>query len=437
MPRLNLKQLGITKESTVDLLIERNNTKKVLCNIVKNFGINVNAEQNSLDEILEKLNNIRVDNNKGLKSTLIDCYNDVSYEKLNGDYIIIKDFIFYKYNNILKWTSLKEIQNITKYDSTFYFTSNSYELQNSHNNIIKYTQINTTKYAIYVLNDNNISKYIIQINKNNVEVLSKTELYPLFYNNSVELCNFDIAPDNNKLIIQSKNNSVGLYFLDKGEKQEVTFIKGISQSFKHNWIFLNNKEIISIVKNDKFINFMSYELNNNIAKIKSSFNCESNNENYFNSIIRYRDLNNNYKIIYHNGCYNSDKISFIIYDEEFKSYNCITNNIETQDINASKPYVFMYNDNYYIFAGMQILIFDRSWNCLSNTVNTFSFTKIYNNCIIYDNDLYSFSNNFEKVLKMKIYFDKNTTFINKIKKGENEQLIVYFANVNKDNIELF
>ncbi|MBR2245490.1 MAG: hypothetical protein IJ880_00430 [Bacilli bacterium] len=86
---------------------------------------------------------------------------------------------------------------------------------------------------------------------------------------------------------------------------------------------------------------------------------------------------------------------------------------------------------------MQILIFDRSWNCLSNTVNTFSFTKIYNNCIVYDNDLYSFSNSFEKVLKMKVYFNKNTTFINKIKKGENEQLIVYFANVNKDNIGLF
>lgn len=437
MPRLNLKQLGITKESTVDLLIERNNTKKVLCNIVKNFGINVNAEQNSLDEILEKLNNIRVDNNKGLKSILIDCYNDVSYEKLNGDYIIIKDFIFYKYNNILKWTSLKEIQDITKYDSTFYFASNSYELQNSHNNIIKYTQINTTKYAIYVLNDNNISKYVIQINKNNVEVLSKTELYPLFYNNSVELCNFDIAPDNNKLIIQSKNNSVGLYFLDKGEKQEVTFIKGISQSSKHNWIFVNNREIISVVKNNKFINFISYELNNNIAKIKKLASCESNNENYFNSIIRYKDLNNNYKIIYHNGCYNSNNVSFIIYDGEFKEYNCVTNNIEITDINASKPFVFIYDNNYYILAGMQVLIFDKNWKYIGNAINTFSFTKIYNDCVVYNNNLYSFSNDFEKVLKMKIYFDKDTTFINEIKKGENKQSVVYFANVNKNNIEFF
>lgn len=437
MPRLNLKQLGITKESTVDLLIERNNTKKVLCNIVKNFGINVNAEQNSLDEILEKLNQIKVENKKELKSILIDCYNDISYERLNGDYIIIKDFIFYKYNNILKWTSLKEIQNIAKYDSPFYFTSEYYDVQDSKNNTIKYIQINSSKYAIFVLNNNNISKYIIQINKNNVDVLSKIELYPLFYNNSVELCNFDIAPDNNKLIIQSKNNSVGLYFLDKGEKQEVTFIKGISQSSKHNWIFVNNREIISIVKNNKFINLICYELNNNLAKIKNSISCESNNENYFNSIIRYKDLNNSYKVIYHNGCYNSNNVSFIIYDGEFKEYNCVTNNIEITNMNASKPFIFIYDDNYYILAGMQVLIFDKNWKYIGNVINTFSFTKIYNDCIMYDNDLYSFSNNFEKVLKMKIYFDKNTIFSNEIKKGENKQVVVYFANVNKDNVELF
>lgn len=437
MPRLNLKQLGVTKESTIDLLIERNNTKKVLCNIIKNFGMNANAEQNSLDEILEKLNNIRVDNNKGLKSILIDCYNDNSYTRLNGDYIIIKDFIFYKYNNILKWKNLKEIENITQYNSVFYFTPEYYDIQDSKNNILKYIQINNNKYAIFLLNNNNITEYIIQFTKNKIEILIKTELYPLFYGNSVELCNFDIAPDNNKLIIQSKDNSVGLYFLDKEKQQEVTFIKGISQSSKHNWIFVNNREIISVVKNNKFINFISYELNNSIAKIKKLTSCESNNENYFNSIIRYQDSNNNYKIIYHNGCYNSNNVSFIIYDGEFKEYNCVTNNIEITNINASKPFVFIYDNNYYILAGMQVLIFDKNWKYISNAINTFSFTKIYNDCIVYNNNLYSFSNDFEKVLKMKIYFDKNTTFINEIKKGENKQSVVYFANVNKNNIELF
>jgi mannosyltransferase OCH1-like enzyme/glycosyltransferase involved in cell wall biosynthesis len=295
-----------------------------------------------------------------------------NYNNDFGNFILIDNLL------LIKWE---------KWGKEYFFLNNNEYYQICDNN---YFNLDYHISIIYLIDEINSNKYIIDINLQKIYILDNLE----FYGNFIF--------DNNDLIINlNQNNSTYIFFNNKYYNK--TFIDK-----KYKIIYIDNKRYFL----DKNSN-ISYE--NNILN-KNNYLIYKNKLKFLDDITIYFSKNN--------------------IDNYIKYTKNNTNNIFLKNLNNIDKYInknnkiFINIDNilniislieYYIYFNINYIIFDH--------INNIEYNNIFGNInIIYYNDIDELSNLFINCKDYNIY----NIYINSIEKIWNEHInnknLIYYNN---------
>lgn len=435
---------NIGDEIAVDLLLQQNQTKVALANNLQGLGVSANANTDTLNELAYKVSTVNADDDRQ-KPKNISVFANSNTQESGWDHFpygyTIKNgwfLFFYSDGSNLRIKRFKlSAMDVTNYDSEKRLSLGTNNVGTLDNGSYPKFILNDDGSNLYVMQNTSVKKYTIDgYNSNALSVSTATATYtPKFdYGNGYENINlgsFDINSTETQMIVVDQSGNVGIYDLTSSGNQNINIIS----LNKADMYFANNTnnnliEIVYVSGGPDTYNINIYSIvDNQLNLLSSDAYIGSTSGNWKKGITKYKDANNNYKLIMNLGNVNSDiNPSSIIIDCATLTINSVFSKLNydsdydySNDHYINPPTVYIIDNNYYLLSGMWLAVFDSNWNQIGNVINRFrydSYLRYWIHTIIYNNEIYDLGEN-----GTYIYAMKHRTWLNK--------LTVYERTVNK------
>ena len=470
--KINTKQINLGNESVIDLVVSQNKAKTELANNLQGLGISANASTDTLEQLAYKVSTVSADDDRQ-KPKNFSVFAESNTQNSSWDHFscgyTIKNgwflFFFWSDSNLRIKRFKLSAMNITNYDSEKRLSLGTSNVGTLDNGSSAKFILNDDGSNLYVMQNTSVKKYTIDgYNSDTLSVSTSPTTYtPMFdygsgYEN-INLYSFDINSTETQMIVVDRDGNVGIYNLASSGNQNINII-GLN---KADMYFTNNTnnnliEIAYVSSDPDTYNINTYNIVNNQLNLLSSNAYIGSTSNYWErGITKYKDTNNNYKLIMNLGNVNSDiNPSSIIIDcatltinSIFSKLNYITNYDYSNDYHISPPIVYIIDNNYYLLSGMWLAVFDSNWNQIGNVINRFRYENnlcywIYT--IIYDNEIYDLGENGTYIYAMKhrTWLNKLTVYERTVNKVVDEGTvnertiqvqIPYYAQLNTDDLD--
>ena len=467
--KVNPNQIDISNESSIDLLIKQNKAKAILADNLNGLGVSADASTDTLEQLATKVSTAVVDNSRQKIECLAVGYIN-SFAEGRTKFIIKNDWLFFverdndwnlglcyiKLSNLKSQLTTPGVQ-IDDYTRAFISLSGT-DISNTNDKSI--LQFSEDGQYLYLIGSQNIYRYTATwgTNYSTLSLGSRITITPVdSSNDGIYISTFDIKADNSEMLIYdiySHLYKLNISNLSSDTTVTATLLYGNATGDCHYFYTETDNQICCFKKDSSDYVFYLYnfttstEINEDTSKTQH-FNFSSQGAEYWRvAFNKFKDSNNRYRIIFNVGGLSDEKtddaykvFSFVIFDCYNKVLNSYQSKVAWTRDNDQKNYpvtVYSYNSKYYVLAGIELLIFDSSWNLLGNAINYWDTSSPwFSYSFIYENEIYALNGDrMESVIRQVTYFDKQIAYARTVAvENKPTRQEVYFAQLRQADLE--
>lgn len=466
--KFNTNQINLGDESAIDLLISQNKAKIELAGNLQGLGVSADASTDTLEQLVYDVSTVTADTTRQKPlGVALKAENQLDEGRGDADrlaqygYVIKNGWLFWLYRNDSNGSLQLRRFKLSAMDNSVIEYDNQRTITQTYTNVGSYNVdgsdtgasfiFNDDGSHVYIMNTNSIKRYDVSGYDTDTLTVDTTAANIVTYTpkfdysegggyESVDIYKFDVnAAETQMIIVSWHDGEVGIYDMTSSGDQNLTIIAtGRDPIFFSN--NSNNNLIEVYIHGDTY----QYDINvftivNNQLNLVSTVSYQAVNINYWGrGFKKYKDLNNNYKIIVNLANTNSDE------DPTFLLIDCATTNVtpifsklnyihtNNYDYNVYTPTITVIDNRYYLFAGMWIAVFDSNWNLLGNVMNRFSNDNInifsYYHTILYNNEIYALGQNGTTfyAMRCKTWLDKLIAYERQVTINGETRLLTYY-----------